>query len=309
MTFSHQIADNHPKKNVFLKIFAIFLMLMALPGINAQAQTIKLAVTDLVGLEELQREFGPFKTTLEKVTGHNIDFLPVTNRTAALEALRFKKVDFVLSGPAEYVIMKKRADANVVAGLYRPDYFSIVVVQADSPYFSLKDLKGKHFALGSVGSTSRHLGPMQLLADGGIDPLKEIKVTHTNTKLAWESLKKGDVDAVGFGRSDFDSLIAKEGESSGLQRSSFRVIARSPDLPNDLLMVGAHVAPEVVSKFRQAIGDNSTALIASILQGSDHVKRYSGMRFLTKIADKDYNTVRSMYATVGYPEYSEFIGE
>lgn len=304
-----QVTSNRSINNAFQKVVALFLILIATPVITARAETIKLAVTDLVGLEELQREFGPFKSALEKFTGYTIDFLPVTNRTAALEALRFKKVDFVLTGPAEYVIMKKRADANVVVGLYRPDYFSIVVVQADSQYYSLKDVKNKHFALGSVGSTSRHLGPMQLLADGGIEPLKEIKVTHTNTKLAWEALKKGDVDAVGFGRSDFDSLIAKDVEGSGLQRSSFRVIARSPDLPNDLLMVGSHVAPEVVDKVRKAIGDNSSALIASILQGTDHVKRYTGMRFLTNITDKDYNTVRAMYATVGYPEYSEFIGD
>lgn len=83
-----------------------------------------MAVTDLVGLEELQREFGPFKAELEKATGYRIEFLPVTNRTAALEALRFKKVDFVLAGPAEYVVMEKRAQADVVVGLYRPDYFT-----------------------------------------------------------------------------------------------------------------------------------------------------------------------------------------
>ena len=77
-------------------------------SMTAQAQNIKLAITDLVGLEELQREFGPFKKELERVTNSTVEFLPVTNRTAGLEALRFKKVDFVLAGPAEYVVMQKR---------------------------------------------------------------------------------------------------------------------------------------------------------------------------------------------------------
>ncbi|MDZ7622173.1 MAG: PhnD/SsuA/transferrin family substrate-binding protein [Candidatus Competibacteraceae bacterium] len=117
------------------------------------AEAIKLAVIDLVGLEELQREFGAFKAELEKATGSKVEFLPVTNRTAALEALRFKKVDFVLTSPAEYVVMKKRANADVVVGLSRPNYFSMIVVRADSPYFSLKELKGQKMGMGSVGLT------------------------------------------------------------------------------------------------------------------------------------------------------------
>lgn len=294
-------------RKVITALMAIWLF--AFVHAVAHAENIKLAVTDLVGLEELQREFGPFKAELEKVTGHQIEFLPVTNRTAALEALRFKKVDFVLAGPSEYVVMKKRANAGVVAGLYRPDYFSIVVVKADSPYFSLKDLKGKQVGMGSVGSTSRHLGPMQLLAEGGVNALKDVKVTHTNTRVAWEALKKGDLDAVGMGRSDLESLLAKEAENQGPERNAFRVLARSGDLPNDLLMAGEHVPGNVTDGVRKAIGDHSDALIAAILQGADHVKRYKGMRFLTNITDKDYNIVRTMYATAGYPEYSSFIGD
>jgi phosphonate transport system substrate-binding protein len=286
---------------------AAWLSIAAVPV--TQAETLKLAITDLVGLEELQREFGPFKAELEKHTGYQIDFLPVTNRTAALEALRFKKVDFVLAGPAEYVVMRKRAKADVVVGLYRPDYFSMIVVKADSPYFSLKNLKGKHMGMGSVGSTSRHLGPMHVLSEAGLNPLKDIKVTHTNVKVAWEALKKGDVDAVGFGRSDYESLLAKEAEKGGLQRNAFRILARSPDLPNDLLMVGAHVPKKTVDMMRAAISQNSDTLIEAILKGADHVKRYKGMRFLPQISDNDYDVVRTMYGTAGYPEYADFIGD
>lgn len=291
-----------------LALAAAAWLALAGPAI-AQAETLKLAITDLVGLEELQREFGPFKAELEKHTGYQIDFLPVTNRTAALEALRFKKVDFVLAGPAEYVVMRKRAKADVVVGLYRPDYFSMIVVKADSPYFSLKSLKGKHIGMGSVGSTSRHLGPMHVLSEAGINPLKDMKITHTNVKVAWEALKKGDVDAVGFGRSDYESLLAKEAEKGGPQRNAFRILARSPDLPNDLLMVGAHVPKKTVDTVRTAISQNSDALIDAILKGADHVKRYKGMRFLPQISDNDYDVVRSMYGTAGYPEYADFIGD
>ncbi|KRW60999.1 PhnD/SsuA/transferrin family substrate-binding protein [Pseudomonas sp. TTU2014-080ASC] len=275
-------------------------------AVSAQAESIKLAVTDLVGLEELQREFGPFKAELERTSGLEIEFLPVTNRTAALEALRFKKVDFVLAGPAEYVVMQKRANAKIVTGLYRPNYFSLIVVKADSPIYSPLELKGKNIGFGSVGSTSRHLGPIQLLSDAGLEPAKDTKAVHTNLRLAWEGLKKDDLQAVGMGRSDLEGFLAQEPED---QRNAYRVLARGGDLPNDLLMAGEHVPEATVETLKRAIVDNSDSLIASISQGGEHTTRYVGMRFLTSIADKDYNVVRSMYRTAGYPEYSDFIGE
>lgn len=275
----------------------------------SQERTIKLAVTDLVGLEELQREFGPFKAELEKHIGIPIEFLPVTNRTAALEALRFEKVDFVLAGPAEYVVMRKRANADVVVGLHRVDYYSMIVTKADRGPSSLQGLRGKHVAMGSVGSTSRHLGPFLILSEAGLDPLRDVKVTHTNVRVAWEALKRGDVDAVGFGRSDLESLLARETGAGAVRQDDVRILGRGPDLPNDLLMAGAHVDAAVVAKVREAIASNSDALIRSILSGADHVKRYQGMRFLTQIGDRDYDVVRAMYRIAGYPEFSDFIGQ
>lgn len=273
-----------------------------------QAETVKLAVTDLVGLEELQREFGAFKDTLSKATGYDIEFLPVTNRTAAVEALRFNKVDFVLTGPAEYVVMQKRAKAKIVAGFSRPDYFAVIITMADSPYTNVAALKGTTIGLGSVGSTSKHLGPIQALADAGLDPQKDVKVINTKVPVLWESLKKGDVSAIGINHLKFLSLRNKEMKKGGLQPGAFRVIARGPDLPNDVLMAGSHVSDEMMKTMKNAFVTHSDELIAAILKGEDNQK-YAGMRFLTGIKDSDYNYVRSMYKTAGYPEYSDFIGE
>lgn len=291
-----------------LSVIAVALGLMGFSQSQSQAADIKLAVTDLVGLEELQREFGAFKSELEKATGHNIEFLPVTNRTAAVEALRFKKVDFVLTGPAEYVVMNKRSDAKIVAGFSRPDYFAVLISLASGPYTSVEQLKGEKVAMGSVGSTSKHLGPIQAIADNGLDVQKDVEIIHTKLPIAWESLKKGDVAAIGMNHLNFLKLRKQEMEKDGgLQPGAFRVIARGPDLPNDVLMVGPHVDAKIVETVRNAFVNNSDALIQAILQGEDN-KKYKGMAFLTGIQDKDYDYVRAMYRTAGYPEYSDFIG-
>ncbi|MFO7993585.1 MAG: phosphate/phosphite/phosphonate ABC transporter substrate-binding protein [Marinobacter sp.] len=267
-------------------------------------------MTDLVGLEELQREFGAFRDTLSEVTGYDIEFTPVTNRTAAVEALRFKQVDFVLTGPAEYVVMQNRADAKVVVGFSRPDYFPVIVTMADSGITNVKDLVGKRVAMGSVGSTSRHLGPIQALADAGIIPMDDLELVHTKVPVLWESLKRGDAAAVGMNHTEFRRLRTQEMENGGHQPGAFRVIARGPDLPNDLLMAGSHVSDEMISRLRDGFVNHSDELINSIVNGGGtDVDKYTGMRFISNIKDSDYNYVRSMYATIGYPEYSDFVGD
>lgn len=277
-------------------------------SVLAQADTIKFAVTDLVGMEELQREFGKFVEVLEEKTGHDVKFYPVTNRTAAVEALRFKKVDFVMTGPAEYVVIKKRTNAEIVVGFSRPDYFATVITLANSPYNTVQSLKDQKVAFGSVGSTSKHLGPLQAMADYGLGK-DDIDPFNTKITVGWEALKKGDVAAVGMNHLNFLKLRNKEAnKEGGLPPGAFRVVARGPDLPNDVLMAGSHVDPKLVAKMKQVFVDNSDELIAAILSGDDN-KKYSGMKFLTNLQDSNYNYVRSMYATAGYPEYAEFIGD
>src|SRR5262245_11094871 len=130
-------------RTAFAAAFSAALTLSA----PAFADTFKLAVTDVEGLERLQTEWGPFKAAIEKASGHTFEFFPVNNRTAAAEALRAKRVDFVVTGPAEYVVINKVTEAKALIGLSRPDYFCGLIVMANSPITSVDQLKGKKVAM------------------------------------------------------------------------------------------------------------------------------------------------------------------
>lgn len=276
---------------------------LLLQGALAEAaDTLRFAVTDIAGLEEVQREYGALAEVLAKTTGYEIKFTPVSSRTAAVEAMRAKQVDFVLTGPAEYVVFKKRSDATPVVGFQRPDYFAMIVTLADSKVAGPEDLKGQKVAFGDIGSTSAHLGPMQVLADFGVDPLKDIEPLHVSRNVAVESLIKGDIAAIGMNATHLKSVREK------FPDTAFKVIARGRDLPNDPLMAGAHVEAAVIEKVREAFVNNQPALIEALLKGED-TQKYQGMHFLASIDDKNYDYVRSMYATIGYPEYAEFVGQ
>jgi phosphonate transport system substrate-binding protein len=271
-------------------------------------QTIKFAVTDIVGLEQLQSDYGKFVEVLQRATGFTVEFYPVTSRPAAAEALKYKRVDFVLGGPAEYVVMKKRADARPVVAFSRPDYFAQVIVKADSDVQEAKDLKGKKVAFSTVGSTSGHLGPMQLLADYGIDPQKDIEAVHLLAPVGLEALKRGDVAALGLGTEKFALVREADEKRGGPPAGAYRVILRGRDFPNDVLMAGPHVDDATIAAVRKAFVEQSDEMVAAVMVGATTKKKYGGgMRFLPAVKDSDYDYVRKMYKTAGYPEYSEFL--
>ena len=116
------------------QILASGLLAAGLLASQASAEdVIRFAVTDIDGLEALQREMGPFKDAFEAASGLKVEFFPVSGRTVAVEAMAADQVDFVLTGPAEYVVFNARLDAQPVVTWQRPDYYSTVVVLDESP--------------------------------------------------------------------------------------------------------------------------------------------------------------------------------
>jgi phosphonate transport system substrate-binding protein len=280
-------------------------VLAVLSASAAVAETWSIAVTDVEGLERLQAEWGPFKTALEAVTGETFEFFPVSSRTAAAEALRGETVDFVITGPAEYIVINTLTEATPLIGFGRPDYRCAIIVRADSGIDSMDDLKGQTVAFGDIGSTSNMLCPMQLIADYGVDPVNDIERVHTARNIAHEALKAGDVAAIGINEGSW--IASARDQDTSVPYGFFRVLARSGDLPNDMIMAGAHVPAEVQTMIRDAIIANKADIITAITTHEENGK-YLGMDLVT-IEDANYDLVRAMYTTAGYPQFDNFIGE
>jgi phosphonate transport system substrate-binding protein len=279
---------------------------VAVLGASAvSAETWSIAVTDVEGLERLQAEWGPFKAALETATGQTFEFFPVSSRTAAAEALRGETVDFVITGPAEYIVINTLTEATPLIGFGRPDYRCAIIVRAESGIDSMEDLRGKTVAFGDIGSTSNMLCPMQLMADYGVNPVNDIERVHTARNIAHEALKAGDVAAIGINEGSWISS-ARDNDTS-VPYGFFRVLARSGDLPNDMIMAGAHVPAGVQTMIRDAIIANKDQIITAITSHEENDK-YIGMDLVT-IEDANYDIVRSMYTTAGYPQFDNFIGE
>jgi len=280
---------------------ALFGATLALAAPSQAQETIRFAVTDIDGAESLQREFGPFKAAFEKLTDLKVQFFAVSGRTAAVEAMSAGQLDFVLTGPAEYVVFKARTQAVPVVGWQRPDYFSQIAVLASGPIKTVADLKGKTISFGEIGSTSQHLGPAQALADFGLKYNVDYKPVFVKRNVAVEAMKRGDIAAIGLNLTHLQRI--RESDT----KTGFAVVARGRDLPNDVMIASPKVKPEIVAKIRKVFLDHGADLMKAVTTGTDDNRKFLGGVFLPEVKDTDYDYVRSIYATIGITEFTKFI--
>ncbi len=260
-------------------------------AISAPKQ-LKFAVTDVVGIEELQRDYGAFRTTLQQVLGIPIEFFPVDNTTAAAASMASGDVDMVFAGPSEYMILNARAKAIPVVAVKRINYHSIIVVRANSQIKSLSQLKGKTIAMRKIGSTSGHIVPTKLLIEAGLNPNQDVKIVMLNDKGAL-ALKKGEVDAWATASDRYENILA----SQGLSKKDFSILVTSPLLPGDVFVLGNQMASGFVEKVRSLMIENQDKLIASLIIPQANQKYKGGQ--LIPANDADYNMIRDVYKIIG----------
>jgi phosphonate transport system substrate-binding protein len=273
-------------------------------GSGGEPEKLRFAVTDLTGLEELQRDFEPFQETLSEALGTEIELFPVSDRTVAAAALESDQVDLVLTGPAEYVVLRERAGAIPVVGITRPNYRSLIAVPADSDIRSVGDMEGHSIALSDVGSTSGHLAPAKLMADAGLEPTEDVEMLTLGD--AWgQAFLNGDTDAWGGNLLDWEETL----QASERPESDFRVLKVGPRLPNDAFVARKGLSPRHIEDIRAAMLENEGEIVEAILAGqSDENDKYRGSEILPA-ENEDYGYMRGAYEAVGVEDFSEFVGD
>ncbi len=259
---------------------------------DACPPTLRFADTGVEGLEELRRKFGPFVEEMEKLTGSKVQFFPVGNRTAAVNALRFNQVDIIMAGPSEYVAIESRIPGNKpIVSLSRPSYASIFIVPADSPYRNVADLKDKRIALKDVGSTTGDIIPRMMLHNAGLNLDRDVRLLNVDG-ARFEALISGDVDAVGTGVRDWDRFEQRAG------KGNYRILAQSERMPDDVILAGPHIGNACVDLVREQVMANGEALLSALLAPGE-LNKFKGAEWVP-VSDGDYDVVREAYRVLGY---------
>ena len=149
------------------------------------------------------RKFGPLSQYLQKSLGMKVEFTPVNDYPAAVEALVNKQVDLVWFGGFTHVQAQIRSGGKVVPIAQREEdtkFRSVFITQKTSGITKLGDLKGKQVSFGSQSSTSGHLMPRTFLLEAGIDPEKDFK------RVAYSGAHDATIASVVSGRVDAAAL-------------------------------------------------------------------------------------------------------
>ena len=269
---------------------------------NGEPAKLRFAVTDVQGLEELQRDFEPFRDALAEALGKEIEFFPVADRTAAAVALQSDQVDIVLTGPAEYVVMKAKTDAVPFIAITRPNYRSVIAVHKESKISSLGDLKDKTIAMSDLGSTSGQLGPTKILVDAGLQPEKDIEIKMLgDTDL--QAFKNKDVDAWGGSALDYERFM----QAKSLKSEDYPIVETGDLLPSDVFIASNELEPSYVNQIRDNMVANQDKLIGGIVAVESNAK-YKGSE-LVEAKDSDYDPIREAYQAIGVDDFTEFVGD
>jgi len=145
---------------------------------------------------ELARKAVPLVKYLEAKLGMKVEFTPVTDYAAAVEALVNKKVDMAWFGGFTFVQANVRSGGKMIPLAQREEdeKFRSVFITSDPAIKALADLKGKDVSFGSQSSTSGHLMPRSFLLQAGVDPDKDFK------RVAYSGAHDATVAAVAAGK-------------------------------------------------------------------------------------------------------------
>jgi phosphonate transport system substrate-binding protein len=188
-------------KTLFHRFRRTLLLAAGLMAIAAQAQPVfRVTTIPEEAATEQVRKFTPLASYLEKQLGVKVEFTPVNDYPAAVEALVNKKVDLVWFGGFTFVQANLRSGGKVVPLAQREEdtkFQSVFIAKTDSGIKGLADMKGKQVSFGSQSSTSGHLMPRSFLLQANINPEKDFaRIAYSGAHDATiASVVSGKVDA------------------------------------------------------------------------------------------------------------------
>jgi phosphonate transport system substrate-binding protein len=185
--------------------FAHFVLtvLLAMVGLVAQAQAVfKVTAIPDESPTELARKAAPLVKYLEKTLGMKVEFTPVSDYAASVEALANKQVDLAWYGGFTFVQANVRSGGKAIPLVQREEdeKFRSVFITSDPSIKTLADLKGKNVSFGSQSSTSGHLMPRSYLLQANIDPDKDFK------RVAYSGAHDATIAAVAAGKVEAGAL-------------------------------------------------------------------------------------------------------
>lgn len=151
---------------------------LAYAGVSQAQAVFRVTTIPEEAATEQMRKFGPIVKYLEQKLGMKVEFTPVSDYPAAVEALVNKNVEMAWLGGITFIQAQNRSGGKIIPIAQREEdtkFQSVFIAKTNSGIKTLADLKGKQISFGSPASTSGHLMPRSFLLQANIDPDKDFK--------------------------------------------------------------------------------------------------------------------------------------
>ncbi|GGH94796.1 putative selenate ABC transporter substrate-binding protein [Pseudomonas fluvialis] len=227
-------------------------MALSLSATLAQAaDVLKVSAIPDEAPTELLRKFQPLGAYLEQQLGMPVEFTPVADYPAVVEALASDRIDLAWLGGFTFVQARlKTGNALPLVQRAEDARFTSKFITANPDVQSLADLKGKSFAFGSVSSTSGSLMPRYFMLQDGIKPESHFsRVGYSgahDATAAW--VQAGKVDGGVLNASVWDKLVA----NGTIDSNKVRVFATTPTYFDYNWTVRGTLDPALTAKIKAA---------------------------------------------------------
>ena len=202
---------------------------------------------------ELARKAVPLIKYLEAKLGMKVEFTPVSDYAASVEALVNKKIDMAWFGGFTFVQAQVRSGGKMIPIAQREEdeKFRSVFITGEPGITTLADLKGRDVSFGSQSSTSGHLMPRSFLLQAGVNPDKDFhRVAYSGAHDATiAAVASGKVHAGALNISVWDKFVADK----KVDTSKVRVFFTTPPYFDYNWTVHAEMPAALREKLTQAL--------------------------------------------------------
>ncbi len=209
----------------------------------------------------MKRMYRPLLDYLEEQTGAHFEMVVFPTYDDFIKEVESGYVDFAASSGAAFLRLRaENAPIRYLVtslrqqGATQGDFYTgYIVVRKDSGITDFSQLRGKKFAFTEPDSSSGYKMPVAYMARQGLDPktyFKKYFLVGDHNEVM-KAIKNRAVDGGATWQVSYDDNVKKYGDI-------FRVIFKSPPIPNDAWIVGNKVPKQLSDKMMEAmIGINS----------------------------------------------------
>lgn len=203
--------SSSPRLRALLISLAIAAALLVYVAISAEP-VLRFSMVPDGSPTVMQRKFKPLADYLSKQIGMKIEFRPMLNEDALINALASNKLDLVWFSGFDFIQARQHSHGQVIPIVQRAEDAQTrsVFITTHADLTRLEDLAGKTCAFGAESSTSGHLMPREFLRAALISPDIEMKrVIYAGTPAAVvAAVASGQADAGVLDKTVWDKMLA-----------------------------------------------------------------------------------------------------